>query len=157
MADIYIAGKDFNTALDIYNKLINDNRFVQYKQVALIKKADTLRLLRNYKESLAAYKQALDNKYDSQILFKMGELSEEMGDLDAALDNYLKLSYLPGLDQTLAKRALLRAARICEARNNWQEAAKIYNKLIDSKFEEAEYAKDRLNWIEKHIFKPKTK
>ncbi len=157
MADIYIAGKDFNTALDIYNKLINDNRFAQYRQVALIKKADTLRLMRNYKESLAAYKQALNNKYDSQILFKMGELSEEMGDLDSALDNYLKLSYLPGLDQTLAKRALLRAARICEARNNWQEAAKIYNKLIDSKFEEAEYAKDRLDWIEKHIFKPKTK
>lgn len=157
MADIYIAGKDYNTAFDIYNKLIADNRFASYRQVALIKKADTLRLSHNYKESMATYKQALDNKYDSQILFKMGELNEEMGDLDSALDNYLKLSYLPGLDQALAKRALLRAARICEAKNNWQEAAKIYNKLKDSQFEEAEYARDRLNWIEKHIFKTKAK
>lgn len=160
MAEIYLANKDHRSALAIYDKLLQEQRFSAYKTLILTKKADSLRSIRDYSESLSNYRDALkasSREYNPEILFKIAEVEEERGNLKLALENYLKISYLPGFEQDLAKRALLRAARICETQRNWKEAKKIYNKLKDTDFDEAKYAYDRLNWIEKNIDKAQGK
>ncbi|MEW6008095.1 MAG: tetratricopeptide repeat protein [Candidatus Omnitrophota bacterium] len=157
MADIYIARKEYNLALGIFENLLSDSKYASYKALTLSRKADLLKSTQNYPQALAAYKEVLQlssEKPNLDILFKIAELEEERGKLKVALEYYLKISYLPGFGNSeISKRALLRSARICEAENEWEEAKKIYQKLKNSNFQEAKYASDRLDWIEKHIDK----
>jgi TolA-binding protein len=156
MVDIYSASSEFKDALNICEQLLSDKRFNKYKALILIKKADTLRAMHNYNQALAVYNQALDEsgeKKDLQLLFKIAEVEEENAQLDLALKDFLKIIYLPATDPDLSKHAMLRAARICETQNKWDEAKKIYKKLKDTNVEEARYAAERLTWIEKNIRK----
>ncbi len=154
MADIYIARREYNLALAVYEELLGDLRYSQYKVLTLTRKADLFKSMQKYPQALLVYEEALQlssQKPNLDILFKIAELEEERGNLKKALEYYLKISYLPGAGNDLSKRALLRSARICEAQDDWQEAKKIYLKLKNSDFQEAKYASDRLDWIEKHI------
>jgi TolA-binding protein len=158
MADIYISRGEIDSGYALYDELINDKRFSSFKPVVLIKKADTLRQQRRFTDALALYRKALElssQNANEQLMFTIAEVEEEQGNLEAALEYYLKLAYLPSLtsDNGLSKRSLLRAARICEAQNKWEDAKKIYRKLSTSEVEEAKYALDRLKWIERHIDK----
>lgn len=157
MVDIYIAKNEFPEALRIYDELLKEAKYEPYRTLILTKKGDLFKILRDYPQALSCYREALSGLADKnsalEVLFKIAEVEEEKGNLDTALENYLKVSYLAtsDADQDLSKRALLRSARICEAENNWKEAKKIYLKLKDSNFPESKFALDRLEWIREHI------
>ncbi|MFH1406705.1 MAG: hypothetical protein ABIH01_01680 [Candidatus Omnitrophota bacterium] len=48
-------------------------------------------------------------------------------------------------------KSLLRCAQILEALGRWSEAKNIYQKLSEEQFDEAKYAKERLEWIKNRI------
>jgi tetratricopeptide (TPR) repeat protein len=106
----------------------------------------------DYGKARQAYRMALLNAPLSQMAsleFKLAQVLEEEGKIDEALGEYLKVIYLYPQDESLVVKALLRAAQIYENQKKFKQAKNIYLKLADMDVEEAKYARERLEHIEK--------
>ncbi|MBF0384658.1 MAG: tetratricopeptide repeat protein [Candidatus Omnitrophica bacterium] len=88
---------------------------------------------------------------DAEIQFNIGDILEMSEKPDNALEEYLKIPYLYKKDIEWVIKAYLRAAQIFEDQDKWENAKEAYNKIIESKTEEAAYAEERLSWIKENI------
>ena len=70
----------------------------------------------------------------TQALIGLGRVAERKGDTKLALEYYLKPVFEPaafGFDPFWVKEAGISAARLCERTGRWDEAVRLYTKLID--------------------------
>jgi len=153
MADVYIKQGKLDLALVTYKRVLAD--YVNLSSLIYPKLADIYSRLGDYNEAIEYYTKSLSAvpvRDMSTIQFKIAELKEAQGKLDDAIEEYTKVSYLYSEDSELSVKSLLRVAQIYEGKENFKEAAKIYEKIISLGVEEAKYAKERIDWIRKNAF-----
>lgn len=118
----------------IYKSLNDLDKAIFYLQASLTKPGDSL-----------------IETSDASIQFDIADLEETKGDLNKAIEGYLKIPYLYPQENKWVVKSYLRVARIFEDRNDWEEARNIYQKLASLNTEEAKFAQERLDWIEKNL------
>ena len=150
IGDIYVKQNDYKLALNTYQEAI-----VKYPNLAVLlypKIADIYKEQRNYEEAVNFYRKSLEIaplRQMDQLQFKIAESLQEQGKGNDAIEEYLKLTYLYPQDKTLVVKSLLRVAQIYEDEEKFQEAKSIYNKIVSMDVDEAKFAKERIEWINK--------
>ena len=106
--------------------------------------------LGDYASALTCYRKgaalALEKEAPA-LAIKIAESLEAKGDLESAINEYLKAS----ADDKLKTKVFLRLARIYEDKDDFKEAIKFYEKVLAAGDENAAYAKERIDWIESNI------
>ena len=155
VAEAYANKGDLNSAIRICRELANE--YPELGRASLIRIGDYFKSSSKYNDSLKAYEEALSrsqgisNLDEAQVYFKIAELYEETKDLDKAIETYLKVAYLSSDQIHTSVKSYLRAARIFEDKESWQEAKKLYEKIANEDVEEAKFAEERIEWIKTNI------
>ncbi len=156
IADIFAKKLDKKEAIDTYQNIIKT--VPDFKRDAYLKLATLYKDDKMFLEAIEAYNTALASPSDlSEILsaeleFYLGDTYELMNDFDKAVETYLKIPYLYPDEKAWVIKAYLRVARIFENSEEWNQAKTIYDKIITFNPEEAKYAQERVDWINKNIF-----
>lgn len=154
IADIFSMNLDPEAALNTYTSILASSP--EFKRNAYLKIAEIQKSNRQYPDALNTYEQAIQTEKglsdidESQLQFLIADTYELMNENQKAADEYLKLTYLFPDDTQWVTRSYLRAARIFEDAEKWKDASKIYQKVIASKYDEAKFARERLEWIEEN-------
>ena len=126
-----------------------------FQKRAARKISDLLREEGNYAEAIPYLEKArTGDAYEpnAQIQFEIGECYEALGNTEKALEEFLRLAYLYPKSTYWVMRAYLKSGTLLEKQGKLQEAAQIYEKLAGwHRLEEAEVARERLEWIKKQI------
>lgn len=104
----------------------------------------------DYEQAKLFYQKSLESadvNETANLQFSLAEVLEAKGELDAAIELYLKVSDLYADAPQLFVRALLRAAKIYEDKEEFIEALKLYRRIIEKGAEEARFAQERIDWI----------
>jgi len=152
LADIYAKEKNLDLALKFYKEVAQD--YVHLVGLVYPKIAEIYQELNEYEEALDFYQKSLEIvplHEMSQIQFKIAEVYQAQGKFSEAIENYLKVAYLYSEDSALTVKALLRVASIYEDKEELKEAVNIYRRIIGMNVEEAKYAKERLDLLERRI------
>ncbi|MDD5423800.1 MAG: tetratricopeptide repeat protein, partial [Candidatus Omnitrophica bacterium] len=126
----------------------------QFEKVASRRIGDILKERGLYNAAVEKYKVAItetQSNFNAETQYLIGECYEESGDAEQAIPEFLKVKYLYPEVKRWSGRAQLRAATLFEGRQRWKDAAKIYEELASGKYEEAKYAKERLDWIKTNV------
>ena len=152
LGDLYCREGKFEEALAKYKEIIRDNPDIGKLLFPRIAQAyykvgdyDGAKLF--YSKSLAA----ADVKEAHGIRFGLAEALEAKSDFDAAIQQYLLAASLYTEQGELFSRALLRAAKLYEDKENFKEALKIYRRIIQKGAPEAEFAQERIDWIRANV------
>ncbi len=84
----------------------------------------------------------------SKWLFRIGTIWEEAGEMDKAVEFYLKVGYNANADPRLRSQALLKAARIYERKGKIKEAVKLYERVERLGGPEVKLAQEKLKEYE---------
>lgn len=151
IADIFSISLDPDSALETYNSIIAGSP--EFQRDAHLKVAGIHKNNRDYGNALATYQKALQAEqglsevHNAQLYFQIADVYDLMNQPQKAVDEYLKLVYLFPDQTQWVTRAYLRAARIFEDGEEWEEAKKIYQKILELGRDESKYAQERLDWI----------
>jgi TolA-binding protein len=151
IADIKVKQGQFDAAISLYNEVIRD--YANLEHLIYPKIAETYRNMNKYEEALKFYNKSLSlvpARQVAQIQFKIAETKEAQGKKDEAIEEYLKVTYLYSENNELCVKSLLRIAAIYEDKDDFKEALNVYKKIISMNVEEAKYAQERIDWIDKH-------
>ncbi len=139
-----------------YERIIKD--YPDYARSAFIELAQVYKSLNESDKAIAALQSSLNipadglsEVTDAQIQFDIADLEEANGDLNLAIEAYLKIPYLYSQQSSLVVKSYLRLGRIFEDKNDWKEAKKIYEKIASQNIEEAKFAQERLEWINRNL------
>lgn len=149
----------FDAAILIFNEIIK-----QYPdhESAAFKKADCQFILgsdepKRYEEAINSYQLILDRPECStasrlQARYKIGRCLEKLKRLNEAFAQYLQVvySYLQNQEQTLAcnlwfARAAFNAAGIMEDKQQWRQAANIYQRVVEADIPASSDAQERID------------
>ena len=83
----------------------------------------------------------------ASIRFNLAETLEANAEPEAAIQQYLLVANLNSGSPELSVRAWLRAAKIYEDQENFKEALKIYQIVVEKKVEESGFAREKADWI----------
>ncbi len=151
-----LSKKDLNAAVAAYEQLLKE--YPGFAKSTFIKLASAYKSLNDFDKAIASLAKGLIKsgddlleKTDGQIQFEIADLQEAKGDLNKAIEGYLKIPYLYPQENTWVVKSYLRVARIFEDKNDWDEARKIYEKVASQNIEEAKFAQERLDWINKNL------
>jgi tetratricopeptide (TPR) repeat protein len=150
IGDMLVKQGDYNLALDTYQEAIN--KFPNLSALLFPKIADMYKKQGNYDEAIKFYRKSLEVaplRQLDQFQFKIAESLQEQGKIDQAIEEYLRLTYLYPQDKSLVVKSLLRVAQIYEDKEKFKEADNIYDKISTMDIEEAKYAKERKEWIDR--------
>jgi tetratricopeptide (TPR) repeat protein len=86
--------------------------------------------------------------FNAGIQLTIGQLYEELGDIDNAIAEYMKVGYIYPDSSEIVASATLSCGRLLEKQNKIEEAVKLYKKISEMDTKEAEFAKERLKAIE---------
>lgn len=156
-----IFSKDLNSeeAVLSYRNIIEASP--DYKRDAYVKIAEVYKNAKEYDKAIGEYETALkSSKALSQISnvelqFVIADTYDLANQDQRAVDEYLKVPYLYPRETAWIIKAYLRAARIFEDQEKWQEAENIYKKIIEYETEELKFAQERLEWIEENVLQKK--
>lgn len=151
IGDVYLKKGDTEKALDQYKFVLAN--YKDFSKEAYLKLANAYNGLSNYKEAVEAYKSALakaDDEEAAEINFRIAENLEQAGKINEAVEAYLKNIYFYSQYQHWLLKSYLRLGRIFEDQGNWQEAKKIYTKVSIMDLDEAKFAKEKLQELEKY-------
>lgn len=138
-------------AAETYQKIIDSNP--DFRRDAYMKLAQVYRKAGNYDQEAETYAKALSASKgasgidDVQLQFLTGDAYEAMSAWDKAVEAYLKVPYLYKDELGWAVKAYLRAARIFENNEDWENAKTTYQKVLTYQTEESKYAQERIDWI----------
>jgi len=155
VADIFSQDADSRQAVESYRKIADG--IPDYRRDALVKIAKIAVQRDDVQEALTAYQEALDagkgrsGISDAELIFAAADLYELQNQHQRAVEEYLKIPYLHQEETVWVIRAYLRAARILENSENWDEAAVAYEKVIALDAEESAYARERLDEIQSYV------
>jgi TolA-binding protein len=152
IADLYLKQDSPDLALKEYKDTVDS--YPHLANLIYPKMADLFYKIGNYNEAIDFYRKSLDLvpvKETAEIQFKIAEVLQAQGSSQEAIEEYLKATYLYSENQSLKIKALLRIAQIYEGKENFKEALNIYKRIISMNTEEAKYAQERIDWINKNI------
>ncbi|MEW5758065.1 MAG: tetratricopeptide repeat protein [Candidatus Omnitrophota bacterium] len=132
-------------AVQEYSRLLEYNS--EFSKLIYLKLADVYRKQNNTDKAMEIYRKLQDQVVDPYIEFQIAECFEEKEDFSSAIKEYLSISYSYSDDRVLVLKSLLRAAKLFEEKEEWLQAKNIYNKISGMDFEEAKFAKEKINWI----------
>ena len=146
IADIY-AGRDKpDMALMVYDEIAE--RYPNLRGMVYPKEARVYASCNKPDEALGLYRKALDIvsvKELARVQFQMAEFLQSQGDMEAAIEAYLKVTYLYSDDRDLAVKALLRVAQMYEGKKLFHEAMVLYQRVVDLNVAEAKFARERMD------------
>ncbi|MCM8801437.1 MAG: tetratricopeptide repeat protein [Candidatus Omnitrophica bacterium] len=108
----------------------------------------------SYAEALDLYRKALDSislEQKPEIQFHIAELLQNQGRIKEAIEEYTRFISSYPENNPLVIKALLRTAGIYEENEDFKKARDIYRKLSLMNIEEAGYARERFEWINRQI------
>jgi tetratricopeptide (TPR) repeat protein len=152
VADIYFQQGKSEEALGEYKQLLKTNPDLGFLLFTRIAKC--YYKLQDYEQAKLFYQKALelpDIKGTSDIQFSLAEVLEAKNELDAAITLYLKLADICSDNLELSIRALLRAAKIYEDRDDFRDALNVYERIAQNKTEESKFAQERIEWIKANV------
>lgn len=145
LARLYSQQDKNEVALKVYDEVIRKNNSIS--SMALLEKAYLLKELRRYKEAIELFKKAEAKGIKNPLIYlSLGFCWEKLKEKKNALANYFKIIYLFDDPQYQAK-AYFRIAKIYEEENKFQEASRIYKKIISLGIKESKIAQERLKRI----------
>ena len=156
IADILSREFDPTSALETYQEIIKTSP--EFRRDAFLKMAEVYRKDQDHAKAIEAYQSALrapkgfGEVKEVELQFAIGDLYELSNQPDKAVEEYLKLAYLYPQETAWIVKAYLRAARIFEGSEKWDDAKTVYQKIIQHKTAELKFAQERLDWINEHIF-----
>ncbi len=151
IADIFSRELDSQTAIQTYENIIS--RSPDFKRDAFVKIADVYKGQQEYQKAVETYQRALSAEQkssqagDPELQFQIADVCELAGQNDKALEEYLKIPYLYPDEKAWVIKANLRAARIFEDGERWEDAKNIYKKIVELNIEESAFANERLEWL----------
>ena len=157
IADIFSQELDPASALETYQDIIKTSP--EFRRDAFIKMAEVYRKNQDHAKAIEAYQSALSAPQglgeikDAELQFAIGDLYELSNQPDKAVEEYLKIAYLYPKETAWIIKAYLRAARIFEDTEKWDDAKTAYQKIIQYKTDELKFAQERTEWINEHIFR----
>jgi TolA-binding protein len=152
ITDIYVKQNKTELALKAYKDIITE--YPNLTNLVYPKIARLFYKTNNLAQALDFYRKCLDvvpAKEMVGIQFNIAEVLEAQGNIQEAIEEYLKVTYLYSENNTLAVKALLRVAAIYEGKEDFKEAVNIYKRIISMNTEEAKYAQERIDWIKEHV------
>ncbi|MCM8774249.1 MAG: tetratricopeptide repeat protein, partial [Candidatus Omnitrophica bacterium] len=136
----------FSEALNVYEQIIKGKS--KFSGEALFRKAIILRQMRNYQQAVEHLREAIYRGLNSsQVRLILGLCLEKLDRYEEAIKEYSLITQ--DIDSQEKIKAYFRIAKIYEKKNNWEEARKIYQKIIASNYDEAKVAKKKLGELEK--------
>ena len=119
---------------------------------AYIDMADVYEAMGRISDSIYSLSQAL--KYlpkdgNCALQFRIGALWQSAGEIDKAIDAYMKVIYSYKDDEELVAKACVRAGRLYEKKGDVKNAKQLYNKASLLKGPDAKVALERLKLLEK--------
>jgi TolA-binding protein len=151
-ADIYVKQEKLDLATNTYRDIVKE--YPNFTNLIYPKIADLFYKRGDLSQALDFYRKSLDIvpvKEIAGIQLKIAEVFEQEAKFDAAIEEYLKVTYLYSENNSQAIKALLRVALIYEGKENFKEAVNIYRRIISMNAEEAKYAQERIDWIKTHV------
>lgn len=155
LADVFTATEKFDEAEVFYQGVICAHPSAARE--SYVKLAAMYRSRGFFNKAVDAYQKALNTPsqksqfIDPEIQFNLAEAIEANRDYNKAIENYLKITYLYPGEVSWVVKSYLRVARIYEDNENWPEAKRIYEKIVQEKAGEAKFAEERLEWIRNNI------
>ena len=147
VGDTYYRAGKFEEALMQYKEMIKDNPDLD--KLLLSRVAEAYYKVGDYAGAKLFYAKAIeiaDAKEIASIRFSLAEALEANLEFDAAIQQYLLAADLYSESWQLV-RALLRTAKLYEDKENFNEALKIYKRIIEQNTAEAGFAQERIDWI----------
>ncbi len=150
LGDIYIQQGMPEEALTQFKDIIKDNPDLAKSFFPRI--ADAYYKVGDYENAKLFYFRSLevvDGKDVANIRFSFGEVLEVRGEFAAAAQQYLLAADLYEESPDLFSSSLLRAAKLYEDRESFQEALKIYKRIIEKvpTSLEAGFVQEKIDWI----------
>lgn len=125
----------------------------QWRQAALILKADSERKQGFFPAAIEAYRKALDNdtltEYAPGAFLELGKLELRMGELDVAEATLRKAVKLNAKDNRARLESYLELAMLCEKRGNAKDAC-AYATIVMTLFDDKDAASIARQILEKH-------
>jgi TolA-binding protein len=152
IADIYSREEKIDLALLTYKEVIKD--YENLDNLVCPKLADLNLKIGNYDEALVYYHKSLEIvpvRQIADIQFKIAEVMQMQKNIDGAIEEYLKVTYLYSENNDLAVKSLLRLAAIYEDKEDFKEAANIYKRIKSMNVPESKYAQERIDWIKVNV------
>lgn len=147
--DVCLKQKDLEKARKYYEESLSMQ--TSWVKSANIRLARLMKEEKRYSQAVAMLEKASQVQgpdKESDVQFMIAEIWEEAGEPDRAVESYLKVHYLFPQEKELSAKALLRAARIYEGREDWIQASKMLEKVASLDVAEAKYAGERLAEIQ---------
>ncbi len=148
LADLYFKEGEAAQAQQLYESAVKNFPHLAttaYPKLAqlYVDKADFAQGLIYYRKSLEVAP-ALEA---AEIQFKIAQVVQAQGNVDQAVEEYLKVTYLYSENEQLKVKSLLRVASLYEEKEKFKEAFNIYKRIVSMNMEESKYAQERLDWI----------
>lgn len=154
IADLFARDMDPAQAIETYQNIATHSP--EFIRDCYVKMAEVYEKMRNFPQTIESYAQALSASRglsdikNVELQFYIADAYEMLADYDKALEEYLKIPYLYAQEIPWVIKAYLRIARIFEDKEKWEEAKKIYHKVINYQTDELIFAQERLDWIQTH-------
>jgi len=148
LADIYRQEGVFGEALKEYKRILAD--YPDMSPLIFPRMGECYYKTQDYAKSVLFYRKALelvDARSSGYIWFSLAEAYEARNETAVAAEAYLKSSEASGDDLGISARALLRAAKIYEDKNDLPTALELYGRVSRMEVEEAVFAEERIEWI----------
>lgn len=148
LGDIYMRKGMADEALVLYQDTAKDNP--DLAKLLFPRIAGAYYAAGDYANAKLFYSKSLDLVEDKEIAnirFSLGEVLEARGEFDPAIRQYLLAADLCTLSPELSSRSLIRAAKLYEDKEEFQEALKIYSRIAPQGAEERDFVKQRIEWI----------
>jgi len=151
IGDIFVKRNEYDSALKSYEETIK--KYPNLSALLYPKIAEIYKRQGRYTLAIEFYRKSMEIaplRQTDLLQFKIAESLQEQGKVDEAIEEYLKLTYLYPEDKSLVTKSLLRVGQIYEDREKFKEAKNIYDKVASMDVDEAKYARERIEWIEKN-------
>ncbi|MFH1783194.1 MAG: tetratricopeptide repeat protein [Candidatus Omnitrophota bacterium] len=139
--------EDAKEILTVFMATYEDTSYVKMASKYL---GDALKKEGQIEETIKYYKKAIDNTrgdFNAKLQQDIGKLYEELGELDTAISEYIKVGYIYPDSVNIVASSQLAGARLLEGQKKWKDAEKLYNKVASMEVDESKIALERLNWI----------
>jgi len=147
LGDVYFQQGSFEEAIGQYKETIKENPDLE--KMVLPRIADAYYRAGDYGNAKNFYSKSVgmaDDKEVAGIRFSLGEVLEALGQFEEAAQQYLQSADLNKGYPELHARALLRAAKIYEDKEDFKTALKIYNRVPQG-IEGSKLAHEKIKWI----------
>lgn len=150
LGQYYYRGNNLELARRYFSSLVKDFPDSRLSADAFYALGLTSYKLGDYEEAKLYYAKSLDLaglKDIANVRFNLAEALEAGSEFDAAVKQYILAADLYARSSHSRVRALLRAAKLSEDKENFKQALEIYKRIIEEGTQEAKFAQERIEWI----------